>query len=48
MYVMAAVNKEIAIDACIRSVKIDRPKATVREQFAYETSLEAPLKILED
>lgn len=46
-YVVQVKNADIAIDACIRSYLVENPEGSIKSQFAYQVSLDNPLKWLE-
>ncbi len=46
-YIVSAKNEDIAIDACVRACLQEQPNATFKSQYAYEVSLDTPLKIMD-
>lgn len=46
-YVIQALNKDIAIDASVRGLLTDSPDDSLRSSFAYDVTLEHPLKFMD-
>ena len=47
VYIVEALNVDIAIDACIRSYLREKPDAHVSEASAKQVSLQTPMKIMD-
>jgi hypothetical protein len=47
VYIVQALNANIAMDACFRSALFEAPDASFRVQQATEISLDTPMKIMD-
>lgn len=47
VYIVEALNTEIAVDACIRSELLECPEASFRMNSVSEISLSSPMKIMD-
>lgn len=47
VYLVEAANREIAIDACIRSALVESPKAGFSMTTAIQISLDSPMKVMD-
>lgn len=48
MYLMHALNEDIARDACVRAHCNEHPSASVEVVTAYETELFTPVRLMTD